>query len=135
MRELPYGIVVRKVIPQNLLFTTVFSITSGEYPFTRSDEVMPLLDVVKLYPDGREEPVRGVELAQLIPYLFKDIIAVGKQEYIHNFLAPAVVSPFLTGGTRYLPATFITPAVLVEEAEIRKVEGDYSHPPVLPPPE
>ncbi len=135
MRELPYGIIVRTVIPRNLLFTTVFSVTSGEYPFTRSGEVMPLLDVVKLYPDGREEPVRGVELAQLIPYLFKDIIAVGTQAYVHNFLAPAVVSPFFTGGTRYLPATFITPAVLVEEAEIRKVEGDYSHPPVLPPPQ
>ncbi len=134
MRELPYGIVVRKVLTQNLLFTMVLPITFGEYPFSRDDEVMPLLEVYKLYPDGSEELVRGAELSQLVPYLFKDIIAVGTNTYVHNFLAPAVVSPFLTGGTRYLPATFITPDILVEEAELRKVEGDYSQPPVLPPP-
>jgi predicted Zn-dependent protease len=133
-RELPYGVVVRTALNQNLLYTTLFQLTSGEYPFTRGESTVPLLEVYKVYPDGREELVRGCEAAGLSPQTFKDIIAVGKQKWVLNYLAPAVTSPFITGGSQFIGSTVIVPDLLFEDLEIRPVEGDFAKPPLLPHP-
>lgn len=133
-RELPYGIIVRKALNQNLLFTTLFQLTSGEYPFTRGESTVPLLEVYKLYPDGREELVRGCEAAGLSPQSFKDILAVGKTTFAYNYLAAAVTSPFITGGSQFIGASVLTPDLLFEDLEIRPVEADFAKPPILPHP-
>ncbi len=133
-RELPYGIVVRSALNQNLLYTTLFQLTSGEYPFTRGESTVPLLEVYKVYPDGREELVRGCEAAGLSPQNFKDIIAVGTSKWVLNYLAPAVTSPFVTGGSQFIGATVIVPDLLFEDMEVRPIEGDFAKPPLLPHP-
>lgn len=133
-RELPYGIVVRKALNQNLLYTTLFQLTGGEYPFTRGESTVPLLEVYKLYPDGHEELVRGCEAAGLSPQSFKDILAVGKNRFAYNYLAAAVTSPFVTGGSQFIGASIIVPDLLFEDLEIRPVEADFAKPPLLPHP-
>lgn len=133
-RELPYGIVVRSALNQNLLYTTLFQLTSGEYPFTRGESTVALLEVYKVYPDGREELVRGCEAAGLSPQAFKDIIGVGTSQWALNYLAPAVTSPFVTGGSQFIGATVVVPDLLFEDMEIRPVEGDFAKPPLLPHP-
>lgn len=133
-RELPYGIIVRKALNQNLLFTTLFQLTSGEYPFTRGESTVPLLEVYKLYADGREELVRGCEAAGLSPQSFKDILAVGKTTFAYNYLAAAVTSPFITGGSQFIGSSILTPDILFEDLEIRPVEADFAKPPILPHP-
>lgn len=133
-RELPYGIVVRKALNQNLLYTTLFQLTAGEYPFTRGESTVSLLEVYKLYPDGREELIRGCEAAGLSPQSFKDILAVGTDKFAHNYLAPAVTSPFVTGGSQFVGASIVVPDILFEDLEIRPVEADFAKPPLLPHP-
>jgi hypothetical protein len=133
-RALPYGIVVKKVLNQNILYTTLYRLTSGDYPFSPSESKVPVLEVYKLYPDGREELVRGLEGAGFSVQAFKDIIAVGKESYALNFLAPAVTSPFITRGAQYLPSTVIVPNLLFEDGEMRPLEADFPKPPLLPAP-
>jgi predicted Zn-dependent protease len=133
-RELPYGIIVRKALNQNLLYTTLFQLTSGEYPFTRGESTVSLLEVYKLYPDGREELVRGCEAAGLSPQSFKDILAVGKNRFAYNYLAAAVTSPFVTGGSQFIGSSIVAPDLLFEDLEIRPVEADFAKPPLLPHP-
>ena len=87
-----------------------------------------------MHADGREELVRGVEAAGLVPVLFKDIIAVGKSTTVHNYLAPSVSPSFITGGSQYLVSTIITPDLLFEDLEIRPIEGDMPTTPHLPSP-
>jgi hypothetical protein len=92
---------------------------------------MGLLEVVRVFPDGREELVRGTELAGMSAPLFKDILATGQTSTVHNYLAPAVSPSFLTGGSAYGISTVITPDLLFEDVEIRPVEGDFANPPFL----
>ena len=96
---------------------------------------MSLLEIVKLFPDGREELIRGVEVAGLTVQSFKDILAVGKKQFCYNYLAPAITSPFVTGGDQYTGSTVIVPDILFEDGEIRPLESDFPKPPFIAAPQ
>lgn len=130
-RELPFGIIIRKALNQNILYTSLYEQTAGEYPFAQGDTKMSALEVVKLFPDGREELIRGVEAAGLTPQSFKDIILVGKKQFCYNYLAPAITSPFVSGGDQYIGATVIVPDILFEDGELRPLESDFPKPPFV----
>ena len=133
-RELPFGYIVRKALNQNILYTTLFSQTQGDYPYSLNETSMNVIEVVRVYPDGREELVRGAQAAGLAPSQFKDLVAAGTTQTVYNYLAPAVTSPYVTGGAQYLPATVIVPDLLFEDVEIKPLEGDFPKPPILAPP-
>lgn len=130
-RELPYGIIVRKALNKNILFTTLFGLTQGEYPFTRGVTSISLLEAYKIFPDGREELIRGCEVAGITHQSFKDIIGIGDRRFAYNYLASAVTSPFVTGGSQFLPVSIIAADVLFEDLEIRTVQEDFTKPPAL----
>lgn len=130
-RDLPFGYVVRRALNQNILFTTLFNQTNGDYPYSLGETTVNLLEVYRVYPDGREELVRGTQAAGMAPSVFKDVLAAGKEQYVYNYLAPAVTSPYISGGAQYLPATVAVPDLLFEDVEIRPVEGDFPKPPIL----
>jgi len=134
-RELPFGIIVRKVLNQNLLYTVLFNQTSGEYPYAQGNGKLSLIEVVKLYPNGKEEIVRGSEGAGFVVQTFKDIIAVGNKQKAYNYLAPAVMSPFMTGGSQYVISSLIIPDLLFEDAEISPIKSDFPKPPLLAAPQ
>ncbi|MFM8178341.1 MAG: metallopeptidase TldD-related protein, partial [Candidatus Kapaibacterium sp.] len=133
-RDLPFGYIVRKALNQNILYTTLFAQTQGDYPYSLNETSMNVIDVVRVYADGREETVRGAQAAGLAPSQFKDLAAAGSVQTVYNYLAPAVTSPYVTGGSQYLPATVIVPDLLFEDVEMKPLEGDFPKPPILPPP-
>jgi predicted Zn-dependent protease len=130
-RDLPYGIIVRTTMDQNLLFTGVFRQLGADLPITPGEGKIGLLEAYRVYPDGREELIRGVEAAGIAPATFKDILAVSTSTTVHNFLAPSVVPAFITGGSSYLIASIITPDLLFEDCEVRPLEGDMPKPPSM----
>lgn len=134
-RDLPFGIIVRKVLNQNILYTVLFSQTSGEFSYSQGPGKATLLEIVKVYPDGKEEIIRGAEGAGFVVQTFKDIVATGKKQYAYNYLAPAVVSPFMTGGSQYVISSLIVPDILFEDGEILPIKGDFPKPPLLPSPQ
>lgn len=133
-RELPYGILVRTALDQNLLMTGIFPLAGMDYPIPQGEDKLGLLEVYRVYPDGREELIRGTELAGMSVPLFKDILATGTTTYVHNYLAPSVAPSFMTGGSAFTISTVISPDLLFEDVEIRPVEGDFANPPFLPNP-
>ncbi|MDQ1266570.1 MAG: PmbA TldD protein [Bacteroidota bacterium] len=130
-RELPYGLIVDKVLDQNIMYTTLFRLTSGDFPLPQGQSKTMLVEVYKVYPDGREELVRGCQANGLSVQSFKDILDVGNKNFILNYLAPSVSSPYLTGGDQYVGSTIITPDLLFEDGEVRPPEEDFSKPPIL----
>jgi hypothetical protein len=130
-RELDFGIVVKKVLDQNIQFTTLMRLTSGNFPSARGDNEKSLIEVYKIYQDGREELIRGVELKGLSVQSFKDILNIGKKPYVLNYLAPSVASPYFTGGSQFVGATVVVPDILFEDAEIKPLEDDFPKPPLL----
>ncbi len=132
-RELPYGLIVRKIYNQNIQLTTLFQLNPGDFSFSfgGGQAKQPLIEVYKVFPDGKEELVRGCEAKGFTHQTFKDILNVSKEKYVLNYLAPAITSPFMSGGSQYLPATVIVPDLLFEDGEIAPVEEDFPKPPIL----
>lgn len=130
-RDLPYGIIIKKVLNINLLYTVLYEQTSGEFPYAQGDSKLTVLEAYRIYPDGKEERIRGSEIAGMSPASFKDILMIGKKHHPYNYLAPAVVSAFMTGGSQFVSASLLVPDILFEDIELRPLEGDFPKPPFL----
>lgn len=130
-RDLPYGIIVKSLLDQNILYTGLYGLMGGDLPVSQGEGKIAALETYRVYPDGREELLRGVELAGIGTSSFKDIIAVSRNSSITHLLAPSVLPAFVTGGSQYQISSIITPDLLFEDAEIRPLEGDMPKPPSL----
>lgn len=133
-RDLPYGIIVRKILNPNILMTTIYNLTEGDFPFARTPGQMTALEVYRIYPNGREELVRGCDIAGLTVQSFKEILAVGDRKIPYNCYALPVTASFFSGGSQFVPASALVPDLLFEDVEIRPLEEDFSKPPILPHP-
>ena len=83
----------------------------------RSGGTIPLM-IYKVFPDGREELVRGVESGPIDIKGFKRLLAVGDTAYVLNQVR---------GGGM----TVAAPAMLFEELDLAKIDRDFDRPPVL----
>ncbi|MBM2815637.1 MAG: hypothetical protein HW421_2399 [Ignavibacteria bacterium] len=130
-RELPFGIIVRKTMNQNIMFTTLYRVSGGGFQFSQGGGKVSVVEAYKVFPDGSEELIRGSNINGLTVQSFKDILLTGRDKYVLNLLAPAVVSPFFTGGSQYLSASMIVPDLLFEDCELKPVEDDFPKLPFL----
>ncbi len=74
----------------------------------------PPVIMYKVYEkDGRVEPVRGLVFDEVSIRNLRDIIAMGKEEHVYNILQD---TPFQGYG---YAAAIVTPAILVEEMELK----------------
>ncbi len=128
-RGLPYCIVVRKIMNQNILSTVFYDLSPIDYKFSSSQSTIPVIEAYKVYPDGREELIRGCELKGITPQSFKDIIFVGKSSNLLHILAPIIQSGF--GRSGYVQASIVVPNLLFEDAELKNIEMDFQKPPKL----
>ena len=129
-RDLQYGIVVKKVMDQNILFTTLYRTSSGVFPYPNGQGKIILTEAYKLFQDGHEEPFRGCMAVGVTAQSFKDIIEIGNNNYVLNYLAPSVASSFMFGGSQYYQSSISAPDILLEDGEIKQTEDDYPKPPL-----
>lgn len=87
----------------------------------RSAGITPLA-IYKVYPDGREELVRGAEIARIDLKAFKRMLAAGDKPFVLNSAS---------GGAYQ---TVAAPALLFEELDLAKIDRDFDKPPILPAP-
>jgi TldD protein len=78
--------------------------------------------VFKVYPDGREEMIRGCEFGTIEVAALKNIVAAGRENVVHNTRAGGV------------PASVIAPPVLFEELELFEVKDEPQRLPIVPAP-
>ncbi len=78
----------------------------------------------KVYPDGREELVRGLEFGQVKLRDLKQIVAAGNTPTVYNYVGLG-----MSGAT---PATaIVAPGLLFEELELSKIEQEHEKLPIL----
>jgi TldD protein len=116
----------KKGLPYGLYFDDI----SGGFTFTgrtipNAFNVMPLM-VYRIYPDGREELVRGVDLIGTPLTTFSKIEAADNHVSVFNGICGAE-----SGG---VPVSAVSPAILVSQIEVQKKAKSQSRPPVLPAP-
>jgi TldD protein len=88
----------------------------------------------RVYPNGREELVRGMRFRSLNARSLKDILAAGDDSNVFEFLNS--LAPFATiGAANYIAEScVIAPSVLLDDVEMHPLEEELPKLPIVPAP-
>jgi hypothetical protein len=131
-RDLKYGLIVKKVQNVNMYSTQIHNMAWNKLdPIQSGSGKFMAVEVYKIYPDGREELIRGGNIVGLGTFAFKDIIKIGNTQYILNYLQ---MPSFKISEPRYYTEKIISiigQPFLLEDGEYQLIEGNFSKPPML----
>jgi len=142
---LKYGVVIRRFDDAAVTSAPEFSRRELVAMIKSTDQQLPPPAILayRVYPNGKEELVRGVQLAEVPVRAWKDVLGVSKELTVYNFLA-AVESQLqlrLSGGTDdgFVPSggiesSIITPDILLKEIDLGGSSAGERPAPVLPKP-
>lgn len=119
--------IARQHKPFGLLFDDIeggFTITGRGIP--NAFDVLPIM-VYRVFPDGREELVRGVDFVGTPLTVFSQILAADDQVAVFNGLCGAE--------SGWVPVSAVSPGVLLSQVEVQKKAKAVERPPLLPPPD
>jgi hypothetical protein len=148
--NLPYGYIVRGMTPAAEVAEMDGSdiIAQALVPRRGSPEPTQFrltnpYSAFRVYPDGKEELVRGIEFRSLNIRALRDVVATSDEEIIYNYPVSAAdissgsVSSILrmlgtagVSGQEYY-ATVIMPSLLFEEVEMKASAGSYQKLPIV----
>jgi hypothetical protein len=132
-RNKPYGVIVRRMdFPSSASFQEVRRLMSNA---EAGRPVSAPVLVYKVYPDGREELVRGLRFRGLNARSLKDIVAAGDDNNVFEFLNNQ--APFATiGGASYVAESCaIAPSVLIDDVDLHALDEELPKLPIVPPPD
>jgi hypothetical protein len=112
--------------PFGLLFEDIeggFTLTGRTIP--NAFNVLPLV-VYRVYPDGRKELVRGVDLIGTPLTVFSKILAADDENAVFNGICGAE--------SGQVPVSASAPAILVSQIEVQKKAKSQDRAPILPAP-
>ena len=136
MRGKPYGMLVRKLdYPFSAGGTELQSLAQASAQSGGSARpVSPPLLIYKVYPDGREELVRGLRFRGLTTRTLRDILAASSETEMFDFVNVAAPLAILGAGGYLAPASVISPGLLFDELELEPPQDQLPKPPTVPPP-
>jgi predicted Zn-dependent protease len=135
-RNLPYGIVVRKLdFPSSASIDELRQMLSANANEGSGSHLFssPIL-TYRVYADGREELIRGVRLRELNVRSLRDIRAAGDDTTIFDYLNNGVPLALIGAGSYAAETTVIAPSVLVDDLEVRKADEELPKLPIVPSP-
>ena len=115
-RDKPYGVIVRKMD---------FPSSAGSLGQGARALSMPIL-VYKVYPDGREELVRGLRFRNFNVRSLKDILAAGDDAPLFDYMN--------SQGGYSAETCVIAPSILIDDLELYVPEEELPRLPVVPAP-
>ncbi|HXX23207.1 MAG TPA: metallopeptidase TldD-related protein [Terriglobia bacterium] len=123
-------LLVEEIKKQNKPFGLYFQDIEGGFTLTgrvipNAFNVLPIM-VYRVYPDGREELVRGVDLIGTPLTTFSKMVAGDNQI--------ATFSGICGAESGAVPVSASSPAVLVSQIEVQKKQKSQERTPILPPP-
>jgi TldD protein len=125
-RGKPYGILVRR---HGFPAVRLPSRPDGSTRLVGS----PVL-VYKVFPDGREELVRGLRYRNLSVRTLKDIAAASDENFIFDFIGNAAPLSLIGAGGYIVNSTVVAPAVLFDDFELERPQEELPKQPIVPPP-
>jgi hypothetical protein len=132
-RNKPYGIIVRKMdFPSSANLAEARSIMTGQQGGRPVS--VPLL-VYKIFPDGREELVRGLRFRGFNGKSLKDILAAGDDSNVFEYMENGAPFAIIGGGRFTTEACVIAPSILIDDLELHPIEEEMPKLPIVSPPE
>jgi predicted Zn-dependent protease len=133
-RGRPYGMLVRKLdYPYSATASELQSLAQASAQSGGSARpVSPPILVYRVYPDGREELVRGVRFRGLTTRALRDILAASSETAQFDFVNVGAPLAILGAGGYLAPASVVSPGLLFEELE--PPQDQLPKAPTVPPP-
>jgi hypothetical protein len=134
-RGKPYGVLVRKMdFPSSASFQEMRQMMSrggqsGGVPRVS----LPVL-AYRVYPDGREELMRGVRFGGLNARSLKDITAAGDDDTAFDFMDNAAPFALMGAGGYSSEACVVAPSILIDDLELHKIDEELPKLPIVPAP-
>lgn len=114
----------------------------GMLETTDRDEPPPASLAYRVYPGGREELIRGVQLQPVSMRAWRDLMAVGRGDHVYNYLASGqehVVHKVIGVQEGFVPSSgvesaVVTPDLLFQELDVGRTTVGMRPEPAVPPP-
>jgi len=136
-RDKPYGLLIRKLdfpfLGSGAEIQTLQTASANSGGSVRP--VSPPILMYRVYPDGREELVRGMRFRGLSTRSLRDILAASAETAVFDYInngAPLARSG--VGGYVALTSV-ISPGLLFDEVEVDQLQNPLQKPALVPPPE
>lgn len=130
-RDKPYGIIVRKMdFPSSASWDEVRRQLGAAGGSAVSSPVL----VYRVYPDGREELVRGMRFRNFNVRSLRDILAASDDVHVFDYMENGAPFALMGAGAYVAECTVVAPSILVDDLELDKVEEEILRPPLVPPP-
>lgn len=140
-----FGLLIRQFDDAAITAAPEFSRRELVQLIKTTDQELPPPAVLayRVYPNGKEELVRGVQLADVPMRAWKDVIGVSRETTTYNFLAAneGQLQLRLTGGTDdgFVPSGgiesgIVTPDLLFKELDVLSTSAGERPAPLLPKP-
>jgi len=127
---LKYGLLIKRFDDAAVTGAPEFTRRELVQMIKTTDPLLPpaALLAYKVYPNGKQELVRGAQLTDVPIRAWKDVIGTSKELTVYNFLAPTDANQLLlrlTGGTDdgFVPSggvesSIVTPDLLLKEIDV-----------------
>jgi len=144
-RGLKYGLIIRRLDDAAITSAPEFSRRELVQMIKSTDQQVPPPAILayRVYPNGKQELVRGVQLAEVPISAWEDVLAVSKEITTYNFLAAneSQLQLRLGGGTDdgFVPSGgiesgIITPDLLVKRIDVVGTTAGERATPIAPKP-
>jgi predicted Zn-dependent protease len=129
-REQLKQLLIAQIKEQNKPFGLFFDDIQGGFTLTgrtipNAFNVLPVM-VYRIYPDGSEELVRGVDLVGTPLTVFSKILAADDEKAVFNGVCGAE--------SGWVPVSASGPGILISQIEVQKKAKSQQRPPLLPAP-
>ncbi len=132
----PYGLVIRRMDYPSLASGSALreqamrQMRSGGSSHIYS---APLL-AYRLFPDGREELVRGLRFKNFGTRAFRDILAAGSTPALFQYVDNGAPAALTGAGSFIVGCSSVAPALLFEDLDLDPSSDETARPPLVPPP-
>jgi TldD protein len=92
------------------------------------------LATYKVYPDGREELIRGMRFRGLAVRAMRDILAASTETHQYDLLVNTYPLALMGAGGFVTGATVVSPSLLFDEVDMDRPQEERPSAPVVPPP-
>jgi hypothetical protein len=135
-RDKPYGMLVRKLdFPFSADNGEVQTLSAASMQSGGSARpVSPPVLIYRVYPDGREELVRGLRFRGVSSRSLRDILAASTETALFDYINNGAPLARLGAGGFLAPAAVIAPGLLFEEMELERPQDQLQKPAIVPPP-
>ncbi len=132
---LQYGVIVRRLdFPSTANFQELQSIARQLQKNGYARTLNPPLLAYRVYPDGREELVRGWRFKEFSAKDLRDIDAASDRSYVLNYVNNGSSFNLANAGSDATTSSVICPSLLFDSVDLGRAEEENGKLPIVPPP-